>query len=134
MTATAMPTITACKHCANTTRSSRDVARIQGWRFFEGTSQTGKPLTDVVCPTCSGRGEKKEESGAEWVVHCRTCDWRSDEGDPDDEPITDGKHARDIAGDHECEPDVVIRMPGDDRWRTEWDFNRDGTLRGDGGR
>jgi hypothetical protein len=61
-----------CKHCGNHSRSSMDVARADGWRTFSGVSMTGKPLDDVVCPSCAGTAKPGEEG---WSVRCLTCDW-----------------------------------------------------------
>lgn len=44
-----------CVHCDQSTTLTEDGARVAGWRIFRGTSQTGAPLTDSLCPTCSGR-------------------------------------------------------------------------------
>lgn len=64
-----------------------------------------------------------------WQIRCNTCDW---EYDPEDEwgdiPI-DAKAAKRIADDHECEPWVEIRSPGDGSWRRPSRFNDDGTVR-----
>lgn len=44
-----------CRHCHTVTGLSEAGARYLGWRLFEGSGMTGKPLTDVACPVCSGR-------------------------------------------------------------------------------
>lgn len=45
----------ACSHCDASTELPEDGARHIGWRIFRGNNQLGDPLTDVSCPTCSGR-------------------------------------------------------------------------------
>lgn len=123
-------TITACKHCPNTTMSSRDVARIQGWRFFDGTNQAGLPMTDVACPRCSGCAPAQAEPEPEptWKVRCTTCGYDTAEDVDIDEPI-DGPNAVVLAELHRCEPWVEIQPPGHDSWNVRGAFNRDGSWR-----
>lgn len=49
-----------CVHCDHSTDLlSEDGARVAGWRIFRGRSLTGAPLSDVLCPSCSGRAVPK---------------------------------------------------------------------------
>jgi len=114
-----------CKHCAASTWSSRDVARLAGWRMFKGTSVTGKELDDVACPRCAGTANPDAKLG--WRVRCDTCDWSSEE-DGDDDPYT-AKDAKQAARYHECEPRVEIAPPAGDQWYDPLYVNDDGTLR-----
>lgn len=101
----------ACKHCKRfTTRSSDDVARAQGWRWYDGPTVGGGHLVDVVCPVCSGHAEPEV---AEWLVGCRTCDWQYEPWDPDERILT-GKQALNVLDGHECEPELWIRPSGSD--------------------
>lgn len=93
-----------CSHCTRTTRSSEAVARLQGWRFFSGVSQTGKQLNDVLCPVHSGRQEEMALIPS-WVVHCVNCEWDTDlERELDDPPILTAYEAELAARYHICEP------------------------------
>lgn len=113
---------TICKHCGRSGgMTSVEVLRAGGWRLFEGVSQTGKPLSDVVCPWCAGTVETPPPG---WKVRCRTCDWEYE--DEDDEPL-DAKPAKQVARDHECEPWVEISPPGSERWGGPSWFNNDGS-------
>lgn len=114
-----------CKHCPRFTRSSDEVARVQGWRWYDGPTQGGGHLSDVVCPVCAGYAEPESE---EWIVGCRTCDWESIADDADDRILT-GKDAIATTRMHECEPDLWIRPPGSDVDYHPFAFDRDGELR-----
>lgn len=114
-----------CKHCNIATRSSDDVARAKGWRWYSGPTQGGGHLDDVVCPACSGRGEP---ALLQWQVGCRTCGWEHEAWD-EDERITDGKSALSVLDYHECEPELWIRPPGADMDYRPSAFDRDGNLR-----
>jgi hypothetical protein len=107
----------ACKHCNRRTYSSRDVARAEGWRTFQGKSVTGKDLDDVICPICSGTATPVD-AGEVWTVGCSTCDWVSTEDD--DEPILDAPDAMAVATDHRCQPKVYIVDPQGIRSRLEY--------------
>ena len=96
-----------CGTCSNSTRSSLDVARLAGWRIWDGKSQTGKPMSVRICPVCSGVEERKPEPS--WRVGCDTCGWEYEEWD-DDGPLTE-KQANDMAIDHQCEPDTWVKPP-----------------------
>lgn len=114
-----------CKHCLNTTRSSRDVARVTGWRMWSGTTEGGKQVDDVVCPTCAGT-TPADDAPKSFQVRCQTCDWDwiAEDGE---EPL-DARSAKDMADDHQCEPDVTIVAPDGTEYRPR-DLNRDGSLR-----
>jgi RNA polymerase subunit RPABC4/transcription elongation factor Spt4 len=114
----------ACKHCHRSTNSSDDTARVQGWRWFEGTTLGGKLLSDVVCPVCAGTA-KVEEGEPGWQVGCHTCHWVYDE----DDGIRTGKDAVEVARNHECEPEVWICRPGDEQEYGEHEFDKHGALR-----
>ena len=118
-----------CKHCPSSTGSTLDAARMLGWRMFQGVSQTGKPLDDVVCPTCAGTASEPDAPES-WSVRCLACDWCSDDDGPDEEPLLSAKDAYSLGYDHECEPEIELRAPdAGARWERLDDFNRDGTLR-----
>jgi hypothetical protein len=114
---------TLCRHCQRSGGlSSIDVLRVQGWRFFTGTSQTGKAIEDVICPWCAGTATAPEPG---WRVRCQTCDWEYE--DDNGEGPLDVKAAKQLARDHECEPWVEISPPGEERWGGANWFNDDGT-------
>lgn len=119
-----------CKHCPRSTYSSLDVARMEGWRLFNGVSQTGKHLDDVVCPVCAGTNEPPEPRPEGWVVACRTCEWQSNE-DPDDPDLfaeLTAKDAKWLAREHRCEKWMEIRPPGNTTWYPPDSINDDGSL------
>lgn len=95
-----------CKCGKSTGRTSLDVLRVKGWRIFDGLSQTGKPLSETVCPWCAGTAT---EPAPTWRVGCNTCYWEW-EDDYDEGPLSQ-KEAKRIADDHECEPDTWVREP-----------------------
>ena len=108
-----------CKHCGVTTKRTEQQARAVGWRMFDGVSQTGKPLSDVVCPTCSG-AERPPVEGS-WNVQCTSCGWEYLEGLDDDTEADELLHteqeAKDVAKDHDCEPEFRLMPPGPDaKW------------------
>ena len=129
------PTITrvliACKHCAASTRSSMDVARAEGWRFFQGKSVTGKDLDDTVCPACAGTANDDDSAAAtkSWRVTCSTCDWSTEDDRDDDGEILDAKAAKSMADFHECEKQVQIAPPSGDKWYDPFYVNDDGSIR-----
>lgn len=102
-----------CKHCDARTNSSPAVARAAGWRMFDGVSQTGKPLSDVVCPSCAGEVDANQLIRAKsWDVMCDLCDWTYSEVDNDDfEPLLSEKEAKQVARDHECTPLLRLKPP-----------------------
>lgn len=94
-----------CGHCENFTALSPDGARSIGWRIYEGPSMTGKPMSDVLCPVCSGRGDDPKRPT--WNIYCTTCDWQYlEEPDWTDLriPILTAEEASKLAQEHECEP------------------------------
>ena len=116
-----------CKHCPATTASNESTARVLGWRLFDGPSQTGKALSDVVCPRCAGTVQPEPE--AFWTVRCNTCHWESDYDDEDEAPST-AAEAVYLGRGNECEPDVELLAPEpDSKWMGLNAFNRDGTSR-----
>lgn len=117
-----------CKHCLRVTHSSRDGARVEGWRMFAGTSITGKALNDVVCPKCAGTGPQPDAEPS-WRVRCNTCDWEW-EDEWDEGPLS-AEQAKRMADDHECEPSVEIGPPGNNDWYHPYLVNKDGSLRDD---
>jgi hypothetical protein len=118
-----------CKHCPSTTRSTNDAARMLGWRMFQGVSQTGKLLDDVVCPSCAGTARVPDVPET-WSVRCATCDWSSEDGDPDDYEAMSAKDAVACGHDHECEPWIELKSPAEGaKWTPIEAFNRDGSLR-----
>lgn len=93
-----------CNHCTRTTRSSETVARLQGWRFFSGLSQTGKQLDTVLCPVHSGQGTE-DTYVATWIVRCSICNWDTEEDKDQYDPlILTAYEAKMAAGYHTCEP------------------------------
>jgi len=116
-----------CKYCPRSTFSTYDAARMLGWRMFRGVSQTGKPLDDVICPSCAGT--RPPAPAETWAVRCTTCDW-STEDDPDDyEPVGTAADAVATGRGHECEPLIELKAPKDTHWVDVAAFNRDGTPR-----
>jgi hypothetical protein len=116
-----------CKHCDQSTRSSLDVARMDGWRLFKGVSLTGKPLNDVVCPRCADTA-KPPNPEPTWSVRCNTCDWEWE--DEYGEGPLGAKEAKRMADDHECDPEMEIQSP-DGGWHKPWSVNGDGSLKDD---
>lgn len=43
-----------CQNCPQTTLSTLDAARTEGWRIWSGTTQSGKPADVQICPQCAG--------------------------------------------------------------------------------
>lgn len=67
--------------------------------------------------------------GPTWSVRCTTCDWRWE--DEFNEGSLDAKAAKDMARNHECEPEVELSPPGDsNEWFAEWLVKDDGTIGG----
>lgn len=52
--AAVQPAVIRCCHCPRLTRLSRANARNSGWRFYDGTTEGGKELHDVICNVCTG--------------------------------------------------------------------------------
>lgn len=120
----------ACKHCPASTRSALDVARLEGWRLFKGTSVTGKDLDDVVCPACAGTA-KPQPDGVEqsWRVRCETCDWDyAEDWEPGDDVLT-AVEARELGHEHTCARQIRLAPPSGDKWYKLDDLSKDGTLR-----
>lgn len=130
MTTGTLARVIQCKHCSASTRSSVDVARMAGWRMFDGTTQGGKPLNDVVCPSCAGTAPDSEaaNAGPSWRVRCSTCDWMYE--DEYDEGPLDAKAARSLAYDHQCEPYVQIAPPSGDQWYDRYEVDDKGLVAG----
>ena len=109
----------SCHHCARSTISTPDVARASGWRMFQGLSQTGKELDDVVCPSCSGH-EVPIQQVPSWVVECH-CEWSSHEDwQPGDTPLLTAYEAMKFSRDHKCEPEFKFISPEGKTYRS-WD-------------
>ena len=114
-------------HCTRKTISSDPVARAEGWRWYDGLTQGGKHLVDVVCPVCAGATEAATDE--RWNVGCTTCSWSHEEDRWEgDEPLLNAKEARSLAFDHQCEPELWIRSPDGTEYRPD-DFDHDGKLR-----
>jgi hypothetical protein len=118
--------VRSCKHCARVTRSDDEVARLQGWRWYEGPTLGGGTLVDVACPVCSGHARPEDLDGYE--VGCWTCQWQYEPYD-DEDKLVDGKAALQVAEDHRCEEDTWVRPPGAGRSFRTGDFDGDGNLR-----
>ena len=96
-----------CKHCRRSADgSSEQVLRVAGWRIYEGKSQTGKDISDTVCPWCAGTTDKPAPG---WSVGCHTCDWEWE--DEFGEGPLDEKAAQRMADDHECEAWTWTKPP-----------------------
>lgn len=119
----------ACAHCTRSTNSSDAVARAEGWRWYDGPTMGGKRLVDVVCPFCAG-ARIATDAKESWNAGCETCGWTfaGDHWDDDDEPLRDARDAREVALDHECEPERWITAPDGRRFSPD-DFDRNGKLR-----
>lgn len=94
--------------CGASSMSSLDAARLSGWRIWDGESQTGKPMQVRICPGCAG--DENAPAEPSWRVGCRSCDWEYYDEDDSDGPLAE-KDARQMARDHECEPDVWVKPP-----------------------
>lgn len=131
MTAPSVVAVVTCKHCPRMYRGNEEGARFLGWRIFKGASVTGKPLDDTACPVCAGTATDPEPLFS-WRVRCNTCHWESEEDEDVDmaEPL-DGKAARYLASNHECEPWIEVQPPGSETWYPRNYLNRDGSLRED---
>ncbi len=113
-----------CKHCNRSTRSTDDVARVEGWRWYDGPTIGGGRLVDVVCPICAGN--TTAAASERWNVICETCDWDyQSEHYEGDEPLTEAKDAVELGYDHECEPRIKLRSPAGDLFDLN-DFDRHG--------
>jgi len=78
---------------------------------------------------CRGRCNPSTPPAPTWSVRCNTCDWEWE--DEDGEGPLDAKAAKEMARDHECEPEVELCPPGDDaKWVPEWLVGRDGSIGG----
>lgn len=96
-----------CGNCSNSTMSSIDAARIAGWRIWDGKSQTGKEMSVRICPVCAGVEPAKPEPS--WRVGCDTCNWEY-EDEWEEGPLTE-EAAKEMARDHECEPETWVKPP-----------------------
>lgn len=105
----------ACKHCPRGTSATFDAARAAGWRIFSGTTQSGKPLEDVVCPICAGTDpdpDRYTDAKMIWDVQCYTCDWSfSEDWEPGLDPLHTATEAKSCAQEHRCEPQFVYISP-----------------------
>lgn len=63
---------------------------------------------------CVGDGPEPPSYG----VHCHTCDWEW-EDEYDEGPLT-REQARQMAGNHECQPEVLIQSPVTGKWHPDW--------------
>jgi hypothetical protein len=117
----------SCKHCPRQTASTDAVAWASGWRWFQGTTQGGNDLDDVLCPCCAGIKSPEENP---WYVGCYTCDWdfMSDDFEPGDQVLTTAADAVALGRDHQCGPDIWIEDP-DHKVRRLGDFDNMGNLR-----
>jgi hypothetical protein len=77
------------------------------------------------CPKWKADCSEPDQPG--WDVRCHTCGWQWE--DDNEEGPMDAKRARDLADDHECEPEVQVCPPGETRWMPPHYINRDGTWR-----
>jgi hypothetical protein len=107
--------------------STDQTAWASGWRWFHGTTQTGRELSDVVCPFCAGSRDPRDQP---WDVGCYTCDWSYMGNDfiPGDELITDGRLAVDMGRLHRCEPEIWVMDP-DQHTHHLGELDSDGKLR-----
>jgi len=72
-----VPKVIRCYHCHRVTFLSEPGARHIGWRIYQGETVTGRPVDDVACPRCSGRGKDGETWNVyTWDVECLGCGWR----------------------------------------------------------
>ena len=95
-----------CRCGRSTGMTSTNVLRAQGWRLYDGKSQTGKDISDTICPWCAGTTDKPAPG---WRVGCHTCDWEW-EDEYEYGPL-DEKAANRMAMDHECEPETWTKAP-----------------------
>lgn len=78
-------------------------------------------------PLCFKRCNPSTPAEPSWSVRCTTCDWEWE--DEFGEGPLDAKAAKEMARDHECEPEVELCPPGEDaRWMPEWRVKSDGTF------
>lgn len=111
--------VISCQHCPNKTRLTEAGARSIGWRMYSGPSVTGKELSDVACPNCSGRGHI-DPLPPSWDIRCSICHWIASDDGLDHEPIISAREARAVAKLHECEPEFEYLAPGSDTWIREY--------------
>lgn len=107
-----------CTKCSASTYLSEAGARSKGWRIFSGTTQGGEQLEDILCGSCSGRGELVPS----WNWRCKYClttfaDFRR----PEDPPLATLSDAIANAAKHRCEPFVEYRAPGTIRWMQDYE-------------
>jgi hypothetical protein len=82
----------------------------------------GRLRTGAQCRRhCDGDGPEPKS----WEVCCHTCHWEWE----DDEGPLDVKQAKEMARDHECQPEVQILPPDSSRWIDPFFVNDDGTVR-----
>lgn len=102
-----------CKHCPRVTASSKDVARVQGWRMHTGLTQGGGFLDDVVCPRCAGQEEPDPPS---WNIECSTCFWNYLDDEDELPPLVNIDEAEAEAREHVCQPWMRLQAPNTDTW------------------
>lgn len=94
-----------------------------------GTDETVRVLALNILhevPYCERRCDNAYD-GPSWRVRCDTCRWEWE--DEYNEGPLDAKAAKQVAREHECEPEVYLSPPDDDNERfAEWLVNDDGTI------
>jgi hypothetical protein len=101
-----------CKRCPQQTLGAVDTLRLRGWRLPQlPTAAAIGADPDAVwaevagyCPMCMGAAT----SPAGYLAHCGTCTALYDEG-PDEGPLT-AVQAVEVAGWHECEPELHVAV------------------------
>ena len=95
-----------CDNCGRTNGSSTEVARAFGWRLWEGVTVGGKHSKVNLCSACVGHKSDSDDADPGFGVECRACGWVW-EDEHEEGPLSE-KDARQMACDHECEPDTRV--------------------------
>lgn len=86
---------------------------------------TVRELVPTLVNRCWGRCNPSTPQPPPWRVQCHTCGWVWE--DEEDEGC-DAKEAKQLALEHECEPEVTIAPSDGDTWYLPYEVKDDGTL------
>jgi len=111
-----------CSHCSTTASLPEAGARSSGWRIIHTTSQSGAPYHDVLCGSCSGRGDRVPVPSWDWrCVNCGTQFSDLAARPPGRVPLISVDEAWRSASHHKCEPHFEFLPPGINNWIPDWD-------------
>lgn len=128
--ASALIATLSAEHDVDWTFNSADLRGQDGAALRAKVIDIGHAVTAEIDYSCRLRACGQPDAPA-WGVRCTTCNWAW--SDENDEGPLDGKTAKDIADEHECDPNVQIMVPASggepERWVTPSDVSMDGELR-----